>query len=106
MLAKLIFSDFSLFSRLELRFIDGLNVIIGENSSGKSHLLKLAYVVSALQSETSRNQPPKLNYRLADQIQLLNSKLRPFRAEGKIYNSKTLPTSYGWKGVRGRQVPT
>lgn len=44
--------------------------------------------------------------RLADQIQLLNSKLRPFRAEGKIYNIKTLPTSYGWKGVRGRQVPT
>lgn len=42
--------------------------------------------------------------RLADQVQLLNNKLRPFRAEGKIYNSKTLPTSYGWKGVRGRQT--
>lgn len=68
MLAKLTFSDFSLFSRAELRFVDGLNVIIGENSSGKSHLLKLAYVVSALQSETSRSQPPKLNYRLDERI--------------------------------------
>lgn len=38
--------------------------------------------------------------RLADQVQLLNSKLRPFRAEGKIYNSKTLPSSFGWKGKR------
>ncbi|SDB41087.1 hypothetical protein SAMN05660653_01983 [Desulfonatronum thiosulfatophilum] len=38
--------------------------------------------------------------RLADQIQLLNNRLRPFRAECKIYNSKTLPSSYGWKGVR------
>lgn len=42
--------------------------------------------------------------RLADQVQLLNSKLRPFRAEGKIFNSKTLPSSYGWKGVR-RAIP-
>lgn len=40
--------------------------------------------------------------RLADQIQLLNSKLRPLRAEGRIYNSRTLPSSSGWKGVRGR----
>ncbi|HDQ40768.1 MAG TPA: hypothetical protein ENN39_07040 [Desulfonatronum sp.] len=38
--------------------------------------------------------------RLADQVQLLNSKLRPFRAEGRIYNSRTLPSSLGWKGVR------
>lgn len=38
--------------------------------------------------------------RLADQIQLLNNKLRPFRAEGRIYNSRTLPSSFGWKGRR------
>lgn len=68
MLANLTFSDFSLFSQTEMRFVDGLNVIIGENSSGKSHLLKLAYVISALQHETSRNLPPKLNYRLDERI--------------------------------------
>lgn len=39
--------------------------------------------------------------RLADQVQLLNSKLRPFRAEGRIYNSRTLPSSFGWRGRRG-----
>ncbi|HDQ40253.1 MAG TPA: ATP-binding protein, partial [Desulfonatronum sp.] len=68
MLAKLTIFDFSLFSRAKMRFVNGLNVIIGENSTGKSHLLKLAYVVSALQSETARNQPSKLNYRLDERI--------------------------------------
>ncbi len=68
MLKKLDVSNFSLFSRAEMRFVDGLNVIIGENSTGKSHLLKLAYVVSALQSETAQNQPPKLNFRLDERI--------------------------------------
>jgi hypothetical protein len=43
--------------------------------------------------------------RLVDQVQLLNSKLRPFRAEGKIYNSRTLPSSFGWKGSRTPVVP-
>lgn len=68
MLTKLACLDFTLFSRAEMQFVDGLNVIIGENSTGKSHLLKLAYVVSALQSETAHNQPPKLNYRLDERI--------------------------------------
>ncbi len=68
MLTQLTFSEFSLFSRADMRFTNALNVIIGENSSGKSHLLKLAYVVNALQSETGRDQPQKLNYRLEERI--------------------------------------
>ena len=78
MLTTLTFTDFSLFKRAEMRFVDGLNVIIGENSSGKSHLLKLAYVVNALQSETARNHPPKVNYRLDERIaEKLVSVFRP-----------------------------
>jgi len=35
----------------KLQFSEGLNVVIGENSTGKSHLLKLGYVFSAVSYE-------------------------------------------------------
>ncbi len=57
-------------------------------------------VVLFLEERKSASQLFPYKRRLADQIQLLNIKLRPFRAEGKIFNSKTLPSSYGWKGIR------
>jgi hypothetical protein len=57
-------------------------------------------VILFLEERKSASQLFPYKRRLADQIQYLNHKLRPFRAEGKIFNSKTLPTSYGWKAIR------
>ncbi|WP_045220019.1 hypothetical protein [Desulfonatronum thioautotrophicum] len=57
-------------------------------------------VILFLEERKSASQLFPYKRRLADQIQLLNIKLRPFRAEGKIYNSRTLPSSYGWKVSR------
>ncbi|TVQ99755.1 MAG: hypothetical protein EA399_06365 [Desulfovibrionales bacterium] len=57
-------------------------------------------VILFLEERKSASQLFPYKRRLADQIQLLNNKLRPFRAEGKIYNSRTLPSSYGWKVYR------
>ena len=37
---------FTVFQREEFRFGPGLNVIVGENGAGKSHLLKLAYCMA------------------------------------------------------------
>ncbi len=37
---------FTSFENLELEFSDGVNAIIGENGTGKSHLLKLLYSIS------------------------------------------------------------
>jgi hypothetical protein len=37
----------TVFQQAELHFTTGLNVIIGENGTGKSHLLKLAYSILA-----------------------------------------------------------
>ncbi len=68
MLTSLAVSRFSLFAEAKLSFTPGLNVIIGENSTGKSHLLKLAYVVSALQSESSEETAPEIHFHLDERI--------------------------------------
>lgn len=46
MIEKLTLKDFTLFVEAEIK-LGALNVIHGENSSGKTHLLKLAYSVSS-----------------------------------------------------------
>jgi recombinational DNA repair ATPase RecF len=43
--------DFTAFERLELDFVPGVNVIIGENGTGKTHLLKVIYAVTKAAEE-------------------------------------------------------
>lgn len=45
MLKTLTLKNFTVFPTAELEFSPGLNVIVGENGTGKSHLLKLGYAV-------------------------------------------------------------
>ncbi|WP_165177023.1 AAA family ATPase [Desulfovibrio sp. ZJ369] len=45
MLKTLHIKNFTVFPDAELQFSPGLNVIIGENGTGKSHLLKLGYAI-------------------------------------------------------------
>lgn len=47
MLKKLTLQHITTFEHAELNFAEGINVIIGENSTGKSHLLKMAYSISS-----------------------------------------------------------
>lgn len=54
MLKKLKLRGFTVFSDAELSFAPGLNVIVGENGCGKSHLLKVAYSVIANSSEEAK----------------------------------------------------
>jgi len=48
MLKKLTLQNFTTFQNAEFVFSKGINIIIGENSSGKSHVLKLAYSVASV----------------------------------------------------------
>ena len=48
MLKKLSLENFTTFQHAEFNFAKGINIIIGENSSGKSHVLKLAYSVATI----------------------------------------------------------
>jgi predicted ATP-binding protein involved in virulence len=46
MINKLTLQEFTVFSNAEITFSPGINVIIGQNGSGKMHLLKAAYLFS------------------------------------------------------------
>jgi energy-coupling factor transporter ATP-binding protein EcfA2 len=46
--------SFTVFSEAELTFGKDLNVFVGENGTGKSHLLKLAYSLLAVQAQGKR----------------------------------------------------
>lgn len=51
MLKSLKLHGFTLFARADLEFARGLNVIVGSNGTGKSHLLKLAYTATRWSQE-------------------------------------------------------
>jgi energy-coupling factor transporter ATP-binding protein EcfA2 len=53
--------NFTAFSDLDIEFSSGLNVIIGENATGKSHLLKLGYTLAHVlhTSRKSDREPGK-----------------------------------------------
>lgn len=51
MLKSLQISQFTAFREAELTLSDGLNVIVGDNGTGKTHLLKLAYLFGSAWSD-------------------------------------------------------
>ena len=66
--------NFTAFPAARLDFAKGLNVIVGENGTGKTHLLKLPYAVMAVSAAEGRKrngrQPTKafLQTRLAEKL--------------------------------------
>jgi AAA15 family ATPase/GTPase len=46
MIKQLTLQNFTVFKNADLHFSSGLNVIVGENGTGKTHLLKLTYLFS------------------------------------------------------------
>lgn len=74
MLKSLSMKNLTVFQGAELRFAPGLNVIVGENGCGKSHLLKVAYSVMAASAEegkkSSASEPTKTHFQkvLADKL--------------------------------------
>lgn len=74
MLKRLKIQNFTVFPEADLRFGKQLNVIVGENGAGKTHLLKLAYSALATSwqegSKPNSTTPTKtvLQTRLADKL--------------------------------------
>ena len=63
MLKSLDIKNLTVFAEANLEFSPQLNVIVGENAVGKSHLLKVPYAVLATSAEEGR----KPNARSADE---------------------------------------
>lgn len=80
MLKSLDIKNLTVFSEAALHFSPQLNVVVGENGAGKSHLLKAMYAVMAVSAEEGRKPgalPPTKNLlktRLADKLMAV---LRP-----------------------------
>ena len=55
MLTRLVLKNFTVFSEVDFRFAPGLNVIVGENGAGKSHILKVAYSVAAVSARGEKD---------------------------------------------------
>ena len=73
MLKKLKLKNFTAFPTARLEFAKHLNVIVGENGMGKTHLLKLPYAVMAMSAEEGKKRngrPTKsvLQTRLAEKL--------------------------------------
>ena len=73
MLEELAIKNLTVFSDAHLKFSKNLNVIVGENGSGKTHLLKIAYSIIAACADgnnSHQNAPTKstLQVRIADKL--------------------------------------
>lgn len=83
MLKQLHLKNFTVFEEANLRFAKQLNVIVGENGAGKTHLLKLAYAGLATSSEES-NRPAVLSVeptKSALQLRMAEKLIGVFRPE-------------------------
>ena len=55
MLKSLVLEKFTVFSEADLQFGKHLNIIVGENGTGKTHILKAAYCGIAASAARQRN---------------------------------------------------
>jgi len=53
-ISSLTLSNFTAFKAADLKFAPGLNVLVGENGTGKTHLLKLAYSLAYVTARSGR----------------------------------------------------
>ncbi len=86
MLKSLRIREFTVFKEAGLEFARGLNVIVGANGTGKTHLLKLPYAVMAMSAEAGKRlaEPPtktQLQTRIAEKI---SSVFRPEDRLGRL----------------------
>lgn len=58
MLKSLTLENFTVFANTELEFSPGINVIIGENGTGKTHVLKAGYCLNRALSDLMRDRVP------------------------------------------------
>lgn len=74
MLNNLTVKNLTVFPEIQLQFSQNLNVIVGENGTGKTHLLKILYSALATSGEEGRKSPngtptkTLLQTRLADKL--------------------------------------
>ncbi len=90
-LKSLNIKNFTVFQHLDVQFGSGMNVVVGANGAGKSHLLKLAYSAVAAGYQASQEQKTSLE----EFEHVLQEKMMDvFRADGlkNLIYMRTHPT--------------
>jgi ABC-type transport system involved in cytochrome c biogenesis ATPase subunit len=83
MINKLTVKNFSVFRKANFAFAKGINVVIGSNGAGKSHVLKLAYSASRWSHEMALREKTQIRPDKATMQKELARKLTGvFRCEG------------------------
>ena len=59
MLEKIKFEKFTAFENMEIKFSSGINIFVGENSTGKTHILKAAYAACDI-TKSKKNLAEKI----------------------------------------------
>lgn len=67
MLNNVEIKNVTVFKNNNIYFVNGINIVIGENGSGKSHLLKILYSLIASSCHPERRETPE---RLSSQLQI------------------------------------
>jgi energy-coupling factor transporter ATP-binding protein EcfA2 len=100
MLDKIKIENFTTFNEVEFQFGQGINVIIGDNGTGKSHLLKLAYTISTVAAQAGKASSPPSKDELQRQVATkLVSVFRP-DALGRLVRARQ--DAVDRRGSRGR----
>lgn len=81
MLTNLEIKNFTVFSSADLQFSQNLNVIVGENGSGKTHILKVVYSALATSWEASRKPTTGTPTKSLMQTRLAEKLINVFRPE-------------------------
>lgn len=118
MIKHLTLRNFTVFKEAELEFSPGLNVIIGENGTGKTHLLKLGYLLSNAWHHLVKNQglisEQKVERYFSEHIRDIFKpdkvgSLSTSNSDGKSSVSGTMigsiPTIFGFKQHEKQPVP-
>jgi predicted ATPase len=82
--------NFSVFASADLQFSPGLNVIVGENGCGKSHILKAAYALMASSATEGSNPQSSVPTKSALQKTLADKLVKVLRPEalGRLVKRK------------------
>jgi len=81
MLKRMTISNLTVFPQATLDFAANLNVIVGENGAGKTHLLKMAYSVLAVSSEEGRKPTAAAPTKTALQTRYADKLIGVFKPE-------------------------
>lgn len=93
---KLVLEEFTAFHRAELNFVHGVNAIIGENGTGKTHILKALYAAQLIWLKNGGQERLQSVFQLEDSLSGL---VRGGHPAGKIASAEGVfggtPWSFG-----------